>query len=317
MAEKIKALSGKYLWIWAVLGSAVLWIALGIVSGRPNFDSLFANAYTAAFLSVCALGQMLVITSGRGAIDLSIPGVLTLTAFVSMEIIGGENRNLTYAVFAVLMIGIVIGLINSFLVIFLKIPAIIATMAMNYILTTVSLLYNKGFSVFKVSPFLTALTRTKLAGTLHILIILILILGYFIHRLIFQTAYGKELIAVGQNITAAYFAGIRTRAVEIITYVFCSVLAAFAGMLISARVGGAFMGMGDSYTMETIGACVVGGTLISGGRASVFGTMAGCLFLSLIVTALQVGGASVGLQNIVKGFLIILVLMIGSGKKEA
>ena len=88
-------------------------------------------------------------------------------------------------------------------------------------------------------------------------------------------------------------------------------------MLISARVGSAILGMGDDYSLETVASIVVGGTLISGGKANVPGTLAGCLFLGLIVTAMQIMGFSVGAQNIAKGALIIIVLLLGTGQGKA
>jgi ribose transport system permease protein len=75
--------------------------------------------------------------------------------------------------------------------------------------------------------------------------------------------------------------------------------------------------MGDTYLLETVGAVVIGGTLIFGGRSTVVGTLFGCLFLVLIVTAMQVAGFPVGTQNIVKGFLIILVLIVATKKESA
>jgi ribose transport system permease protein len=97
-----------------------------------------------------------------------------------------------------------------------------------------------------------------------------------------------------------------------LTYIFSSVLAALAGLLIPARVGGALLGMGDMYTMETVASIVVGGTLMSGGRASVPGTLSGCLFLGLIGSAMQIIGLPIGAQNISKGFIILFVLFIGT-----
>ena len=73
-------------WLWAALASLLLWLVMGITANRLNLESFISNAYTATFLALLAYGQMLVITSGRGAIDLSIPGVLTLMAFISMTI---------------------------------------------------------------------------------------------------------------------------------------------------------------------------------------------------------------------------------------
>lgn len=310
--KKVKKYIKENNWVWAAVGAFLLWFVMGISSGRLNLESFLSNAYTAAFLAILAFGQMLVVTSGRGAIDLSIPGVLTLMAFVSMSIINGENKNVPLAILVIVVLGAVIGFLNSVMVIYLQIPAIIATMAMNYILTTAALLINKNFSIFAIAPVIQKLVTTRIFGVqLMILLIVLLAVGFWF--LLNRTSYGKSLLAVGQNREAAKLAGIKVNRVEMLTYVFSSILAAFGGMLTTARVGGALLGMGDSYTLETVASIVVGGTLISGGKANVPGTLVGCLFLGLIVTAMQIMGFSVGAQNIAKGALIIIVLLLSSG----
>ncbi|MDD3172496.1 MAG: ABC transporter permease [Herbinix sp.] len=314
MIDDVRKYCKENIWIWAALGAFLLWLAMGIVSARLNVSSILANAFTASFLALMAFGQMLVVTSGRGAIDLSIPGVLTFSAFVSMSIINGENKNVFLAIVVVLAIGILVGFLNSVLVIYLKLPAIIATMSMNYILTTASLLINKNFSVFTIAPVLKGLLRTKIMG-IYLMIYLIILVGIGFWFLMNRTTYGKSLLAMGQNITAARLAGINVVKVEMLTYIFCSILAAISGILISARVGSAILGMGNDYTLETVASIVVGGTLISGGKANVPGTLVGCLFLGLIVTCMQIMGFSVGAQNIAKGALIVIVLVIGADQR--
>lgn len=86
-------------------------------------------------------------------------------------------------------------------------------------------------------------------------------------------------------------------------------LAALCGFFLSGRIGGAFLGMGDSYLLDTVGAAVIGGTLAAGGRSSSIGTFFGALFLSVVVTTMQVANMSVGVQNIIKGAIIVSVLM--------
>ena len=308
MVVKIKDYVKSNTWVWAVFGAVLLWLGMGISSGRLNLESFLSNAYAASFLAIIAFGQMLVVTTGRGAIDLSIPGVLTLMAFVSMKIVNGQDSNLLIAIAAVLLLCILIGFCNSLIVIYLRIPAIIATMAMNYILTTATLLINKNFSIFDTAPILQALIRTRLFGV-QLMIYLVLLLSIGLWLLLNKTTYGKSLLAIGQNVEAAKLSGIKVVRVEMLTYILSSVMAGFTGMLISARVGGALLGMGDVYLLETIASIVIGGTLISGGRANVPGTLAGCLFLGLVVTAMQIMGFSVGTQKIAKGALIIVVLL--------
>lgn len=315
MKNKISKFLKNNSWIWAGVGALLLWLTMGISSGRLNFESFISNAYIASFLAIISFGQMLVVTSGRGAIDLSIPGVLTLMAFISMSIINGNNSNVLIALIVIIILGAIIGILNSLMVIYLQIPAIIATMAMNYILTTAALLINKNFSVFSIAPILNKLIKIRILG-IHLMIYLVIILAVLIWIILRKTSYGKSLLALGQNREAAKLSGIKVNRVEILTYVFSSVLAAISGMLISARVGSAILGMGDSYTLETIASIVIGGTVISGGKANVPGTLVGCLFLGLIVTAMQIIGFSVGAQNIAKGILIIIVLVISTINKE-
>ena len=303
-------------WLWAALGALLLWLTLGLVSGNLSVESFFANAYTASYLGLVALGQMIVVSSGRGAIDLSIPGVITLAAYVSMGVVNGSDGMLVAGLLAVVALGLLIGLINGALVVYVRIPPIIATMAVSYILITLTLLYNRGFAVFKICPILLGITRDRVFGV-PVMLIVVVAVAALVHYVMQRTTFGRALLAVGQNIAAAQLAGINTVRVEIAAYVISGILASVGGLLVAARVGGAFLGMGDSYMLESVGAVVIGGTLISGGRADTFGTLAGCLFLGFIITTMQVAGAEVGMQNIVKGLLIIAVLVLSMRNKSA
>lgn len=314
--DSMKKFIARNNWVWAAVGALALWVVMGAASGRFNLESLITNIYTASFLAIVALGQMLVVTTGRGAIDLSIPGVITLAAFVSMSVVGGSDAMFLPGLAVLILMGVVIGFFNAVFVICLKIPSIIATMAMNYILVTASLIINRGFSEFVICPILLSVTRSRFLG-IPLIIYFVLALAVVIHLLLTKSGYGKSLLAMGQNLTAARLAGVKVVRIEILTYIFSAVLASIGGMLISARVGGAFLGMGDTYMLETVAAIVVGGTLMSGGKANAAGTLAGSVFLGLIITAMQIMGFDVGVQNIAKGALIIFVLMMGvAGKKK-
>ena len=306
-------------WLWAALGALLLWFVMGLHSGRLNLESLITNAYTASFLAIVGIGQMLVVTTGRGAIDLSIPGVITLAAYVSMSIVGGNNAMVIPGLLVLIAMGAAIGFLNGVFVIWLRIPSIIATMAMNYILITMSLIINRGFAEFETCTVLLGVTRNRILG-IPLIIYLVALLAVAVHFMLVRTGYGRSLQALGQNLEAARLAGVKVVRVELATYMLSAILAAVAGMLVSARVGGAFLGMGDSYMLETVASIVIGGTLISGGKANCAGTLAGAMFLGLIVTAMQIMGFDVGAQNVAKGALIIVVLLVslaGSGKRPA
>lgn len=301
-------------WIWAALGSVVMWLLLGLFARNLSLASLIATSTTAAFLAIVALGQMIVVTTGRGAIDLSIPGVITLAAYLATGMSSGSNARLLYVIPLVLVLGGMVGVLNALAVLFLRIPPIIATLGMGYIVTTLILVYNPHYRSTYVASILTHLTRDRLLGVVPVILLVAIALVAVLTWMFRFTHFGKALAALGQNLQAARLSGIDVTGIQVIAYVMSGVLAAFGGILISARVGGAFLGLGDPYLLETVGSVVVGGTLIMGGRAVPVGTLFGSLFLVLLVTAMQVAGMRIGGQYVAEGALIILVLFLAANR---
>ncbi|MBA2589731.1 MAG: ABC transporter permease [Alphaproteobacteria bacterium] len=300
-------------WSFSVLGVLALWGLLSVMTSHFNLNSLSGVASSASFLMIVAIGQMFVIASGSGNIDLSIPSVITVSAFVTMILSQGTNSGLLLALPAVIAIGLVTGAANAFLVLKLRIPAIIATLAIGYVLDSATLIANRSLDVFTVSTLLRGVTSAKLAGVPVILILasaLMMVAGGIIKG----TTYGRTLMAVGQNATAAHLAGARTGRTITIAFLASSLLGAVDGALLSAHAGGAFLQMGEPYLLQSVGAVVVGGTLIAGGSATALGTFFGSILLVLVVTTMQVSGWSPGMQEVVQGAIIIAILAAaGSG----
>ena len=303
-------------WIWALLGAVMMWLTLGFFAGGLSLESLITIATSASFLAIVAMGQMLVITTGGGAIDLSIPSIITLSAFLSTGIINGSNTNLLYGIPIVLAIGAGIGVMNALMVLYLKIPPIIATLGMSYIVTTGIMLYNKNFRAFTIAPLLEKIARNRIFGIFPIILMIVVLLVFLLSLILERTRYGKSLIAVGQNDKAASLAGIPVYLIQALAYVMSGLLAAFGGIMISARVGGAFLGLGDPYLLLTVASVVVGGTAITGGKAVPVGTFFGSLFLTLLTTAMQVAGLQIGIQYVITGILIVLVLFLATEKSN-
>lgn len=195
-------------WSFATVGVSLLWLLLSVITSHFNLNSLSGVATSASFLAIVAIGQMFVVASGGGNIDLSIPSVMTISAFVTMILSQGTNTGLLLALPAVLAIGLAAGAANALLVVKLRIPAIIATLAIGYVLDSATLIANRELEVFTVSSILRGISSSKLAGVPTILVFaLTLIAGA--GAVIKTTSYGRILMAVGQNATAAYLAGAR------------------------------------------------------------------------------------------------------------
>jgi len=299
-------------WSFSAMGVAALWLLLSVITNHFNLNSLSGVATSASFLAIVAIGQMFVVASGSGNIDLSIPSVMTISAFVTMILSRGTDAGLLIAVPAVLAIGIATGAANAFLVVKLRIPAIIATLAVGYGLDSSALIANRSLDVYTVSALLRGVSSAKLVGVPSILVLGVALVAVAA-AIIKKTPYGRGLMATGQNATAAHLAGVRVGRTITIAFLTSGVLGAFGGALLSAHAGGAFLQMGEPYLLQSVGAVVIGGTLIAGGSATALGTFFGSILLVLIVTTMQVSGWSPGMQQVVQGAIVIAILAAAGG----
>jgi ribose transport system permease protein len=300
-------------WVWSLLAVLLLWAILSVVTSRFSLQSLSGVAISASFLTIVGLGQMLVVTTGRGNIDLSVASVITLSAYASMYVDHGQDARLPLGIGVAVAIGLVAGAANAALVAFARIPAIIATLATGYMLATATLFTNRVVSGSAISPSLRAVAIGRAFGVPVIaLVALAAVLACW--AVLRFTVYGRKLSAVGQNERAAALAGVPTRRVTAVAFLACSLLAACSGLLLSAYVGGAFLEMGAPFVLQSLGAVVLGGTLIFGGAAVPAGTLFGSLLLVLIVTTMQIAGLPPGMQDVVQGIVIITVLGLAGGR---
>jgi ribose transport system permease protein len=304
--------AGRNRWIWSLLGVLILWALLSVLTSQFSLDSLSGVAVSSSFLAFVALGQTAVVTTGGGNIDLSIAGIMTLSAYVALIVIGGHDGRLPIGILVTLALGLTVGAVNAALVLAARIPAIIATLATGYILATAALLANRAIPGFAIAPSLRFVAAGRIGGVPIIAMIAVgaIALAAFVLN---RTAYGRMLSAVGQNVRAARLAGVKTARVAALAFLASSVMAAFAGLLLGAYVGGAFLEMGQPFLLQSLGAVVLGGTLIFGGSATAIGTLFGSVLLVLIVTTMQIAGLPPGTQDMVEGIVIIAVLALAGG----
>lgn len=295
-------------WVWAAAAVVLLWLALSIVTGRWSLASLTGIMLSASFLTIVGLGQMIVVTTGRGNIDLSVAAVMTLSAYLALIVVRGQDGLLWLGILTTLGLGLGVGLVNAALVIGLRIPAIIATLATGYVLASATLLANRTLGGgFAVSPALRHIAGGRILGVpIMAIVALVAVIGFAL--MLRYTVFGRTLAATGQNRAAARLAGVRVNRVLVVAFVVSSVLAAFNGLLLGGYISGAFLEMGQPYLLQSIAAVVVGGTLIFGGSATALGTYFASILLILVVTIMQIMGLPRGAQDMVQGAVVILVL---------
>lgn len=313
MGERLAGFVRVHRWIWPFLGVLILWAILASLTARFSLHSLSGVAVSASFLLLPALGQMLVIATGKGNIDLSIPSVVTLCAYLSVYTATGSNLGFAMTTAIVLAVTGLVGLANAFLVLVLRIPAMIATLATGYILATATLIVNARISLFSRPPLLAFLSTERVLG-FPVICLLGAAAAVATALLLARTAYGRKLFAVGQSAEAAHLAGIRVGSIVASTFVASAMVSGLTGMLLSGYAGGAFLEMGTPYLLQSVGAVVLGGTLIAGGNATAIGTLFGGMLLVMIVTTMQIAGLPPGAQDILQGAVIILVLSVAGTK---
>ncbi|MDR1971942.1 MAG: ABC transporter permease [Treponema sp.] len=310
MLSTVKYFSGL---IWPLLGSMLLWAMIGIAAGKFTAPQFYTCAKLASFAMLLGLAQMTVVTSGDGAIDLSQIYSLTLCAFVACHFM---SINIGLGLVMAILVGGLCGLINGAITIFFGVPAMITTLATGYILFSVNLISAPYLKTLPNPAFVNFINAG--AGGISMLTFIVILAALLLSLLLYKTRYGRQLHAVGQNKTAAAYAGISVRPVVITAFVLAGGFCGLAGALCGAFIGGAFQDMGSTYFLPSVAATFVGGTAASGGKSNVPGVCLGALMMSFMSMFLNTANFSPGLQRFIQGifFVCILIASISSGAQK-
>jgi len=302
-------------WAFPLGATVLLWFVASGISGHLSLDLLLDNVTLASFVGLVAVGQMVVVATGDGAFDLSIPYVMTLAAFVSAAVCNGQDGNLPFAILAGLAAGLGAGLLNGALVTGPGLPPIVATLATGYIAYTAILLMGGGAQL-AVAPALTNFAQQSWHG-LTLAVPAAVVIWVLIAVVRGETRYGVYLHAMGQNRTAAALAAVPVKAMVVSTFLLSGLLAAIAGVFLSGYVGGAFPDMADPYLIASVAAIVVGGTSVRGGESAIAATLFGATTMELLTAVLELSGAGAGVQDIAEGTVIIVVVIAVTGRSGA
>jgi ribose transport system permease protein len=296
-------------WFYATAGTILVWLVILAYSGGAGGGAVISAALNySVFFAVVGLGQMIVMASGAGNIDLSVPANITLAAYLSTGQMEGANAGLVTGIAAGLGSGLAIGAANAFLIIVFRIPPMVATLASGLVLESLTFVYSR-ISVAKPAPLLAEFTTGQFFGLPYVTLAALLAsaaLVYILRRSIF----GRSLFACGQNTTAAWLSGVEVVRTRVAAYVLCGMVTALAGVLFAGFVGGPSLNMGSEFLLSSIAVVVIGGTNVAGGQASVVGTWSASLFLFLLLSMLNVFQVGPGLRNVITGILIIAVLAL-------
>lgn len=300
-------------WVWSYAATAIVWVITVLFTGGASAGGLSQAAFTfAAFSVIVGLGQMFVITLGPGNVDLSVPATMTLAGTLSLKYMDGGEGLVPAGLGIAILIGLAIGTLNYALIKLLRIPPIIATLSMSFIVQSMAIWSNRGLRI-KPPESLAGFTTSDLFGLPNVAIVA-LILSACAWLLLEKSIYGRWISAIGQSQFAARMAGIPVDGTRFVTYVLCAVLAAVCGFLFASFSGGAALNMGSEYLLMSIAVVVIGGSAVAGGNSNVPGIWGASLFMFLVVSMLNTYGFGAGVRLILTGLIIIAVILVASGK---
>ena len=301
----------------------------------PNFtqwSSIVLMVKHSSIYGLLALGMTLVIVTG--GIDLSVGAVAGLSGMIAGGLMiegirlpwiaGTIYPNVPMILVIVFAVAIIIGLVAGFLIAKVNVPAFIATLGTMYICRGAAMLRSGGATfpnlfgdAAKGNLGFDVIGSGAIPGIdVPYSIIIFLVMAAIAAFIMKKTPMGNQIYAVGGNERAATLSGIKINKVKISVYVFSSVCAAMAGIIMTSQLRAAHPATGESWEMNAIASVVLGGTSMSGGLATIGGTIVGILVINVLNDGMIMMGVSSFWQMVIKGIVIIVAVVIDLVQKD-
>ena len=284
-------------------------------------------------MGLIAIGvTVVIITTG---IDLSSGSVLALSAVAAASLAQrtdwdgakypGLDLPIIVPIIVALIIGAFCGSINGWLIARFKIPPFIATLGMMTIARGFALIYSDrpvsgltdAYNFIGQGELLKILPipdQPPLGIPIPVIILAVVAIGT--HIMLNNTRFGRHIYAVGGNEQAARISGLNVGRIKIGVYMFAGLLSGLAGVVLSSRIGSGQPGLGVGYELDAIAAAVIGGTSLSGGIGTIWGTIVGALIIGVLNNGLDLLNVSAYWQTIVKGSIIVVAVIIDERKNR-
>ena len=293
-----------------VIVCIVVTILSPIFLSAANIINVFRQG---SMTGIMAVGMTFVIIAGD--IDLSGGSMAAFSGVLAAGFCTINHINCFLSILIPIIICTLIGIAAGLIITKAKVHSFVVTLGVLSIVRGCALIYTNGLSISNL-PTPLCFMGSGMVGIIPVPVILfltILILGYFVAT---KTPYGRYVYAIGGNTEATWLSGINTDLIRVCSFGLSAMLAALAGIVLMGRVASGQPTAAEGWELNAIAAVVIGGTSMYGGRGSMFGTLIGALFLSVVNNGLDLIGVTPFLQRVVIGILIIIAVVMDSIKKE-
>lgn len=305
---------------------ALIFIGLVILffSLRNEYFFTYSNLVdilrSISILTFVAIGVTISLTVD--GFDLSVGSTVSLTTVATATMMIWYELPLAVVLIVPLLIGAVVGLLNAFLIVKVRIPDLLATLAVMYIVSGIHKTYTKGYSIYNnmqfqdgtkapgvMNPDFLWIGQGKLFGVPFPVILMILaVIGA--HVFLKYTRFGRQTTMTGGNEEAARLSGVRVRRVRAWAYVASGVFAAIGGILYTARVGSGQIDAGAPMLMDAVAAVFVGYSVFGAGRPNIIGTFVGAVLTGILINGLTMLHVQYYTTDIIKGAVLVLALTV-------
>ncbi|MBG6063730.1 ABC transporter permease [Micromonospora ureilytica] len=296
-----------------LIGVLAALIVVGAVTkpdlyGDPNWvwNNVLAILQLASVVGVVTVGMTFVIIGG--GIDLSVGAIVAL-AGVWCTTVATQSYGAAGMIFTALAVGICVGLVNGVLISYGRLVPFIATLAMLVAARGLAASISNKQTQVSSSTFINDIAARKVIGIPILVYILgaVVLAGWVVLN---RTTFGRRTIAVGGNPEAARLAGINVRRHTMLLYALSGLCCGIAAIMLTSQATSAQAAMANLYELDAIAAAIIGGTLLSGGRGTIVGSLLGVIIFATITNLFAINGLSIEAQNMVKGGIIVAAVLV-------
>ncbi|QYR19914.1 ABC transporter permease [Paenibacillus sp. sptzw28] len=318
MNSKVMELSFKYGSI-LVIGIVILFFSLWD-EHFFTYSNLTDILRSISIVTFVAIGVTFSLTVD--GFDLSVGSTVSITTVVAAALMVWYEQPLFVVIVVPLLIGAAVGLINSLLIVKIRIPDLLATLAVMYIVAGIHKTFTKGYSIYNnmqltdgtvapgaFSPQFLWLGQGKWLG-IPVPVILMIIAVVLVHLFFTYTRWGRQMQMTGGNEEAARLSGVRVKRIRTAAYVASGLFAAVGGILFAARVGTGQVDAGASLLMESVAAVFVGYSVLGAGRPNVIGTFFGSVLIGVLLNGMTIMNLQYYTNDIIKGSVLVLALAV-------
>jgi ribose transport system permease protein len=296
-----------------LVGVLLVLILIGFITkpdlyGNPSWfaDNLFSILKLASAIGVVTVGMTFVIIGG--GIDLSVGAIIAL-AGVWCTTLATQSYGAGGMIFAAVAVGVCVGLVNGVLISYGRLVPFIATLAMLVAARGLaSQISNQQTQISRSTTINSIASESPLGIPLLVWIFLLVVAAGWV--LLNRTTFGRRTVAVGGNPEAARLAGINIRRHTLLLYVLSGLCCGIAAIMLTSQATSAQAAMANLYELDAIAAAIIGGTLLSGGRGTIVGSLLGVLIFSTITNLFAVNNLSTEAQNMIKGGIIVAAVLV-------